>query len=129
MAGGLADLANSRSGAYATAANNANNYFSNAQLQRDAQLTGLTSGAANQDYGRQMNAMGAENGLNQYAAGQYGNLATQAYQEQAQQNGALFSNLGSIAGGIGNLFGRSSANGSLYGGSGGGGSAAAPVKG
>lgn len=118
-AGGLADLDASRAGAYSTAANQAQNYFSNAQLQRSNQLTNLLGGAASTDYGRQTSALGAQGGLDSTLAGDYSAEAQAQYQRQAAQNAGLFGSIGSIATGLGGLVGRSVASKALGDGSGG----------
>jgi hypothetical protein len=105
VAGGLADLNSQRSGAYANAANAANNYFSTAQAQRQGQITGLLGQAAGTDYSQQMGALGGATNADLGVAGIYGNEATQAQQQQAQQDQAFQQGIGGLFGDIGSIYG------------------------
>lgn len=120
MAGALTNAETARAGAISNAANNADQYFDNQQLQRENMLTNLSHGATQGALGNEENAMSAGIGLDEYGAGQYGNLANQAYALQAQRQAAAGNALGGLIGAGATIYGMRSVH-PYYGGGGNGG--------
>lgn len=75
MAGGLSALENRRVGAVAGAQNSAANFFDARAHDYGSQLVGLLGGQANQDYSHQLGAMGAQTGITDSLAADYGGNA------------------------------------------------------
>lgn len=96
MAGALTNAEMARAGAISNAANAADQYFDNQQLQRENMLTNLAHGATQGALGNEENAMHGGIGLGEWGAGQYGNLANQAYALQAQRQAAAGQALGGL---------------------------------
>lgn len=110
MAGAIIGLNNARAGAISGAANNADQYFDNLRQSNLGRLAQLYSGATQQALGNTENAMGAGAGLNEWGAGQYGNLAQMAYAAQARQQAAEQAGLGDVLGVAGTIAGVATGN-------------------
>lgn len=105
MAGVVGNAYTGQAGAVSSAANDADAYFTNLRQQNMAKLAALYGGASDSAMHNTEGALGAETSLDQWGAGQEGQLAQQAYALQAQHQQALQQGLGDLVGVASTIYG------------------------
>lgn len=114
LGGGLAYNAAQRAGSLASAQNELANNKINARNANTSALLNLYSGAANQDWGRQSDALGAEGGIDQNLASNYLDLGGREQQEETASKLNVNSMLGAAGSVAGSAYGFKNPNGGGY---------------
>ena len=108
-ASGLATLEGARAGAYSTAANNADNYFTDRQYSRAGDLYNLRNGQFAAANNEESQNLGQEGGLLQYLSSLFGQRSDAEKQREAEKRAAEASSsnalLGALGTGAGAFFG------------------------
>ncbi len=100
---------NAQAAEVANAANNADQFFLEQHQKNLQDLAGLYGGVTQNALGNYNTETGVANNEAEYGAGEYGQMAQNAYQRQAEQDAQAQAGFGDILGGAGEIFGMKTA--------------------